>query len=1082
MKKLLLFCLALSTGFCINAQTGNFAKNSKFPKVSNSLNQPRVYDNKKITGNEVNNGNAVFVKGPVANPYSNGAPYVKVASVDTVIGVTTYDLQSNSAVMERILNNGDGTMSACWTYSESYDIAAADRGTGYNYFDGLVWNAVPNARIEAEKTGWPNIGITSSGSEVFICHNIAQGKLTMGDRGTVGSGSWSLQNFTTGDMVWNRISVGGANGTTIHNISLWDPFGAPYPPTGVQSQMLYYRSLNGGVTWDVQDFVIPGLDQTNYNNFGGDSYHMSRSNGDTVAVVYFGDLNDVILAKSTDNGDSWAITSIIDVFPGNVMYDAASNNLTGNVIGISDITGNGQPDTITSSDGAGWVLLDHSGMAHVFFGVMRYFDDVAGDDQWSYFPFTNGLAYWNESFGTRPPIVIAGSEDLDNSGVLDIIDVGAYFQSLSAFPSAGIADDGCIYMAYSVVMENLDQGTQNYRHVHVIKSCDNGCSWSNPVDFTPGSGFEENVYPSMAGYVDNNVDIIYMRDFEPGIAVNGDMDPWVLNEIVHLQIPVVDISDSMVVCTGWVTGDSLFCPGDSVLLTATCGKTFAWMPGGETTQSIWYSGAYGAVTCDITTDCGTVISGTITVDQPVGISPIVTISSTTLEMCNGDSAWITASSNAGGTFLWTPGGATTMTIATDSVGTYSVNVANCGGNTDTSITILEPVEAPTYTVSATQTVMCSGDTSVLSVSTVSQGMYIWSTGDTAQMISVMDTGTYWVIVSNCGGADTDTVNIVIPSPPTATVTGNDPFCYGDTLTLMAGTEFSATYVWSNGDSTQSTMIDTITTITLTVSNCGGDASINVTTSFVLVPTVSVTPNPDPPLPFCDNGGATKVYLTAFPSGTVPFTFKWSNGDTIQGVELSATAESGDYYVTVFNSCGDSVRSDTTTVTIHPAITVATVIITEASTGTAADGGITTSVTGGVQPYTYVWSPTSAIGPDPTGLVTGTYGLTVTDANDCPATLSAFVPIFVGISEYESGSFNIHPNPNNGQFTVDLVNLSNEEYSIIVRNIIGQVVYSKVIVGNTVNKINIDLADQETGIYLLTISNSKGIRTEKLVVR
>jgi len=1078
MKKLLLFCLAISTGFCTYAQTGNFAKNSKFPQVSKSINQPQVYDNKKITGKEVNSSNSVFVKGQVANPYSNGAPYVIKASTETIIGVTTYDLQSNSAVMERITNNGDGTLSACWTYSESYDIAAADRGTGYNFYNGTSWGPQPTSRIETEKTGWPNIGITSAGSETFICHNIAQGKLTMGDRGTVGSGSFTLQNFTTFDMVWNRMSVGGANGTTIHNISLYDPFGMPYT-NGVAGQMLYYRSLNGGASWDIIDGIIPGLDETNFTAFGGDSYHMSRSNGDTVAVAYFGDMNDVILAKSTDNGDTWAITKILDVFPGSVMYDAGSASTTGNLIGISDLTGNGQADTITSSDNAGWVMLDHSGMAHVFFGVMRYFDDNAGDDTWSYFPGTNGLAYWNESFGDRDPIVIAGSEDLDNSGTLDIVGIAGYFQSLSAYPTAGLADDGCIYVAYSVVMENLDQGSQNYRHINVVKSCDNGCSWSNPVDFTPGTGFEENVYPSMAGYVDNNLNIVYMRDFEPGIAVSGDEDAWVLNEIVHIEIPVVDVSDSMAVCTGWVSGDSLFCPGDSVLLTATCGKTFAWTPGGETTQSIWYSGAYGPVTCAITTECGIVINGTVTVAQPVGIPPIVSISSTTLEMCNGDSAWITATSNAGGTFLWTPGGATTMSIATDSAGTYGVAVTNCGGSTNASVTILEPVVPPTYTLSATQTIMCSGDTSVLSVTSVSQGTYIWSTGDTAQTTTVTDTGTYTVIVSNCGGADTSSVTISIPSAPTATITGNDPFCYGDTITLMAGTEPSATYVWSNGDSTQSTMVDTTTQITLSVTNCGGTSNVSVTPSFVPIPTVNVSANPS--TTFCDDGGVTTVTLTAFAFGSPPYTYAWSNADTTQAITLGATAETGTYNVTVSNMCGESVTSDTTSVTIHTPLVVDTTSIVDASSFGASDGAINTAVTSGTSPYNYAWSPGGSTDPSPSGLASGTYILSLTDANGCVTTLSAFVDQPVGISELEFGSFNIHPNPNNGEFTVELVNLGNDEYNIVVRNIIGQIVFSETVIGNTIDKIDVNLTDQENGVYLLTISNSNGIRTEKLIV-
>ena len=74
------------------------------------------------------------------------------------------------------------------------------------------------------------------------------------------------------------MTTGGANGTSIHHISLFNPFGGPYT-NGVENQMLYYRSQDGGTTWDIQEYVIPGLDETNYTYFSGDSYHMSQGKG-----------------------------------------------------------------------------------------------------------------------------------------------------------------------------------------------------------------------------------------------------------------------------------------------------------------------------------------------------------------------------------------------------------------------------------------------------------------------------------------------------------------------------------------------------------------------------------------------------------------------------------------------------------------------------------------------------------------------------------------------------------------------------------------------------------------------------------
>ena len=1071
MKKSLLFGLVCSFGLVstLNAQT--YITNPKVAKVSPSMNQAMPFDKKVITGKETNTGLEKAIQGPSVNPYTNQPPVQFGA--ETKIGVTTYDLQSNSAVQDRVLNH-NGTISAVWTYSESFDIAAADRGTGYNFYDGAAWGTIPTARIESEKTGWPNIGRTTGGTEIFICHNIAQGLLTQGSRTTIGSGPWTLANVTNTDQVWNRMAIGGANGQTIHHISLYDPFGGPWT-NGVQGQMLYWRSQDGGATYDIQEMPIPGLDETNYSGFSGDSYHIAAK-GDTVAVVYFGDLNPTIMAKSTDNGNTWTTTQLINVFPPGVTYDAGSNNTTGTPIGISDVNGDGVADTVTASDGAGWVLLDNAGMAHVFFGAMRYLDDTPGDDNWSYFPGTNGMLYWNENFGVRDPVLIGGALDIDGSGTLDIVGIATYYQSLSAFPSAGIADDGCIYLSYSAIMENLDQGSQNYRHVYIVKSCDNGCSWSDPIDVTPGSGFEENVYCSMAHDVDANINIVWQQDFEPGIAVNGDMDAYVTNDIVHSSIPVGDINTSAVVCIGWIEGDSLFCAGDSVLLTATCGTAWLWS-NGATTQSTWYNGIFGTVTVDISTDCGT-INESINVAAPSS-APEISVTSTTTEMCDGDQATLTVTSNASGVINWSTG-ASTASITVDSTGTYTVTVTNCGGVAIDSVVIAPPNNPPSFALSATSSIICNGDSSWITASAVSQGTILWSTGDTVWTIGVDSVGTYTATVTNCGGVTTDSITLTLPSPPVALVTGNDPFCNGDSITLMAGTEPSAIYVWSSGDSTQSIVVSGEASYTVTVTNCGGSDNTSVTTSYHPAPSITVTTGP---LEFCEDIGTADVTLSAFAFGADPFTYVWSNGDTTQFLTLDSVEHSGVYTVTAIDVCGNTVAAPADTVTILESPVVDTLSVTDCSSLGAMDGAITTTVTGGNGPFTYLWNdPDAQTTMDADSLLSGPYTLLVTDANGCTGTTTAFVgEPAVGINEMNIGTFSIHPNPSNGNFTVNLRGLYNEEYAFEIRNIIGKMVYAETFNGKAVNHVDLNLSESNKGVYFLTISNSKGKRTEKLII-
>ena len=918
-------------------------------------------------------------------------PHALNAQTQTQIGVTTYDLQSNSAVQNRIINHGDGTISAVWTYSESYDIAAADRGTGYNFYNGATWGAIPTTRIESEKTGWPSIATTAGGTEVFLCHNIAQGPLTQGSRTTIGSGPWSLSNVTNTDQVWSRMAIGGANGQTIHHVSLYDPFGGPWP-NGVQSQMLYWRSQDGGATYDIQEMAIPGLDETNYSAFSGDSYHIAAK-GDTVVVVYFGDLSPTIMAKSTDNGTTWTTTTLINVFPPGVTYDAGSVNTTGSVIGITDINGDGIADTVTATDGSGWVLMDQNGMVHIFYGNMRYLDDTPGDDTWSYFPGTNGLMYWNESFGEGPPLMIGASMDLDNSGTLDIVGIAMYFQSLSTFPSAGIAANGCIYVSYSAVVENMDQGTQNYRHIYITRSCDGGCSWTTPKDVTPGSGFEENVYASMARLVDSDIHIVFQRDFEPGIAVNGDNDAYVLNDIIYLKVPTIDYDTvSTAVCYTNILGDSMYCAGDSVLLTASCGTAWLWSTG-ETSQSIYYSGVWGTVTVDITTDCG-VIQNAKALSSPSS-PPVVNVTSTLSEMCPGDTAELTVTSNAGGNIVWSTA-ETTATISVLASGTYSVTVSNCGGSSVASVVINTP-SPPTAIVTASSSTMCTGDSVTVWVNPVSQGSYLWSTGAATTSIIVTSAGTYSVTVTNCAGSDVGSILISLPAPPVASISGNVPFCNGDSIILTAGAQPSATYAWSNGDSTQSIVVSDEATYTVTVTNCGGADNTSVTTSYHPAPSIAVTTGA---LEFCEDIGTADVTLSAFAFGADPFIYVWSNGDTTQFLTLDSVAHSGVYTVTVIDVCGNTAVGPADTVTINDSPIADTVSVTNCSSFGVQDGAIATSVTGGNGPFTYLWNdPAAQTTMDASNLFSGTYTLLVTDANGCTDALTVFVnqPLFCALN-------------------------------------------------------------------------------------
>ena len=167
------------------------------------------------------------------------------------------------------------------------------------------------------------------------------------------------------------------------------------------------------------------------------------------------------------------------------------------------------------------------------------------DGTTSYFPGTNGLAYWNESMGADSAQIIGYSYDYDESGTLDFDEIAAYYVGCAGFPSIGSDASGNLYVTYSAIMENFSTGAQNYRHQFLVHSTDGGMTWNadEACDLTPDEDFDgyEAVFGSIApDVVNGQLEIIYQRDFEPGLHVRGDEDPADINDIVHLRVPADD--------------------------------------------------------------------------------------------------------------------------------------------------------------------------------------------------------------------------------------------------------------------------------------------------------------------------------------------------------------------------------------------------------------------------------------------------------------------------------------------------------------------------------------------------------------
>ena len=471
-----------------------------------------------------------------ANPFVT-APGRNHRAAITTLGSTTYDLQTNTAIQNRIVRNADGTMAAVWTTSSAGTTAAPDRGTGYNYNNGTDWMAPSATRIETVRCGWPSLTGGTTYQEIVVNHNSGTTPLNLITRPIKGTGAWTestIAGLATGEFVlWPRTIVGGANGNTVHMMAVTAPTGnGGTVVNGIDGALVYSRSTNGGVTWDIQHALPSGMNSTNYFSHSGDAYAIDVR-GDVVAMVSGGFTQDFAMWKSMDNGTTWARTVALP-------FPLPAFNPAGNT---TDADGDGIADTLATDDGSVAVLIDNNNMVHIWTGAMRVLKVDPAATGVSYFGGTDALLYWNESMGSNPPVMIAEGEDLDGNGTYDVIGIANYQRGITTMPSPAIDAAGNLYCVYSSIVENTTNGltpAQSYRNVFVITSNDGGVTWTSPYNVSD-SDFDEGVFGNIARRVDSDIHVFWQSDTEPGLAVRGDLDPFTLNEIVYTSVPTSSI-------------------------------------------------------------------------------------------------------------------------------------------------------------------------------------------------------------------------------------------------------------------------------------------------------------------------------------------------------------------------------------------------------------------------------------------------------------------------------------------------------------------------------------------------------------
>ena len=230
------------------------------------------------------------------------------------------------------------------------------------------------------------------------------------------------------------------------------------------------------------------------------------------------------------------------------------------------------------------------------------------------------------------------------------------------------------------------------------------------------------------------------------------------------------------------------------------------------------------------------------------------------------------------------------------------------------------------------------------------------------------------------------------------------------------------------------------------SNCIGDAS-----SFIDLGTIADS------LIWTDNG------LVFNPS---PSALGWIynfNTTGVHNITLTAIDSSG---------CFDT-SNVVLTIYVLPEIIMTPV---SASCNTCADGEVFVTVVSGPMPHQLLWSTGGSSNPL-TGLNPGIYTATLTDGNACSITDSINVGNSVSIFENNNINFSFFPNPNNGKFSLNIIDKKSKLRSIQIFDFSGKLILTKFLEVNSNSPYVVDL-DIDKGIYLLMINN----KSKKLIIR
>ena len=373
--------------------------------------------------------------------------------------------------------------------------------------------------------------------------------------------------------------------------------------------------------------------------------------------------------------------------------------------------------------------------------------------------------------------------------------------------------------------------------------------------------------------------------------------------------------------------------------------------------------------------------------------------------CDGSASATVTGGAPSYSYSWYLYNYTTSTSTTSNnnlcAGTYTVDltVTDSLGCTNTISDSLYISSTNSLSLSTTVTnIACNGTCSGSATATVSGGVgpysYLWSNGDSSSTATNLCTGSYTVNVEDANGCTGTSSVTITQGGLTTSVTGSDVVCNGtcngSATVSTSGGSSPYTYLWNTGATTSTINNLCVGSYTVTVTDTLGCESIStqVINSNGGGMNISLSATDASCTASCDGSASATVT-----GGAPSYSYSWylynytTSTSTTSNNNLCAGTYTVDLTVTDSLGCTNTI-SDSLYISSTNSLSLSTTVTNIACNGTCS-GSATATVSGGVGPYSYLWSNGDS-SSTATNLCTGSYTVNVEDANGCTGTSSVTI--------------------------------------------------------------------------------------------